>query len=228
MRRLLSLTALILLGSAGPASATWYGSTMRGSANATYGCRQAVTLGPVGGVQLSPTHQTSCTYKHSGYQFRNRITSVVPSSGRITRIRVKSGKHPAKLRLVVLTGSSRVDTRTGQDIPGTYTCCTARYVGRAFRPRANRTTVKRVNVRVYVVRSVRLRIRIHSSDIVALTALGSGALPLHVRRDVGNFNSGSPLLTGFWPATRRGDPRVDGYTMPGIDLLFGWDFHRRR
>ena len=84
----------------------------------------------------------------------------MPSTGRVTGIKVKAGPNPAKLRLTVLTGSSRVNPYTGRDVPGTYTCCTARFVGKPFRPRANRTTKKKVNVRVFDVRSKKVRHRI--------------------------------------------------------------------
>lgn len=211
----------------GSASARWYGSKLRGTPNVTYGCEAATIFGPLGGLQLAPTGQRSCTYRHGGYLFSNRLTFVVPASGRITHIRIKAGPRPAKLRLTVLTGSSRVDTFTGRDLPGTYTCCTARYVSRPFRVRANRTTTKRVNVRVFNVRSRRLQYRIHSSDGLALTAEGSGTVPLRVLPSVGSFNTGTPLSVGYWPRTRRGEPRVEGYSMPGIDLLFAWNFRRR-
>ena len=145
----------------------------------------------------------------------------MPSTGRIRRIRVRSGPNPALLRLTILTGSSRIDTTTGRDIPGTYTCCTARYVGRAFRPAANRLTVRRVNVPVFVTRSNQLQIRTHASDIVAISAFGPGSLPLRIDRNVGSLDAGSPLSRGFWSATAKGDPRVDGYQMPGIDVLSG-------
>jgi hypothetical protein len=121
-----------------------------------------------------------------------------------------------------------VNPFTGRDVPGTYTCCTARFVGPAFRPRANRVTARRVNVRVFDVRSKRLRHRNHSSDGVALSAVGPGTLPLHVRPTVGGFDAGTPIATGYWPFTRIGDPRVDGYSMTGIDLLFQWSFRRGR
>ncbi len=221
------MTTLCCAVFAAPASARWYGSKLRGAPNVTYGCEAAAVFGPIGGIQLSPTGQRSCTYRHTGYLFSNRLTFNVPSTGRITHIRIRSGPRPAKLRLTVLTGSSRVNTFTGRDVPGTYTCCTARYVSRPFRVRANRTTTKRVNVRVYNVRSKRLRHRIHSSDGLALSAEGSGTLPLRVLSNVGSIVAGTPTATGYWPRTRRGDPRVDGYSMPGIDLLFQWNFRRR-
>lgn len=218
--------ALLCALLAAPASARWYGSTMRADPNTNYGCEAALTLAPLGGVQLSQSFQRSCTYRHAGYLYSNRPTFIVPSSGRITAIRVKSGPNPAPLRLTVLTGSSRVSTFSGRDLPGTYTCCTARYIGRPFRPRANRTTTRRVNVRVFDVRSKRIRLRLHSSDGLALSAAGPGTLPLHVTQAVGAFNAGTPIATGYWPLTARGDPRVEGYSMPGIDLLFQWNFRR--
>ena len=169
---MLALTAVLLAAAAAPASARWYGSLMRGTPNALYGCESALIMAPLGGVELAPTNQVSCTYRHSGYLYSNRPTFIAPSTGRITAIKVRSGPNPAKLRLTILTGSSRVDTFTGRDLPGTYTCCTARFIGKPFRPRANATTKKKVNVKVVDVRDKRLRFRIHSSDGVALTAVG--------------------------------------------------------
>ncbi len=209
-----------------PAAAKWYGSTLRARPNVNYGCESAAIFGPIGGIVLSPTGQRTCTYRHGGYLFSNRPTFLVPRTGRITHIRVKAGSRPARLRLTVLTGSSRVSTFTGRDLPGTYTCCTARYVSKPFRVRANRTTTRKVNVRVYNVRSKRINIRIHSSDGLALSAEPGGTLPLAIRNDIGSFNSKTPLGIGYWPRTGRGDPRVDGYSMPGMDLLFQWNFKR--
>ena len=209
------------------ASARWFGSTLQAEPNATYGCESALVSAPLGGVALQPTGQQSCTYRHGGYLFTNRPTFIAPSSGRITHIRVKAGANPAKLRLTVLTGSSRVDTFTGRDLPGTYTCCTARYIGKAFRPRANRITKKKVDVRVYDVRSKRIQNRIHSSDGLALTAVGPGTLPLNIGPSLGGYDTGTPIATSYFPFTRKGEPRVEGYSMTGIDLLFQWNFRRR-
>ena len=227
--RLLAVTAALFALLATPASARWFGSTLKGKANADYGCETAITRGTFG-LQRSPTNQRSCTYRHSGYLHSSRPTFIAPATGRVTKIRVKTPKRgrPAKLRLTVLTGSSRVDPFTGRDQPGTYTCCTARFVGKAFRPRRGRITTKRVKVKVYDVRSKRLPHRIHSSDGLALTAVGPGRLPLKIRPDVGGFNPGTPMATGYWPRTRRGDPRTDGYSMTGIDVMFQWNWRRAR
>ena len=221
------LIAAALLAVPASASATWFGSTMRGPVNAQYGCESATIFGPLGGVVVSPTNQTSCTYQHLGYIGSNRPGSIVPSSGRIVRIRVRSGAAPARLRLTILTGSARIDTLSGQQIPGTYTCCTARYVGPSFRPKANAVTVRKVNVPVFVTQSNQLQVRTRASDIVAVSAFGPGTLPLRIDPGVGTIAQGAPQARGFWSATAKGDPRVDGYGMTGIDVLLGWDFRRR-
>jgi len=178
-------------------------------------------------VHLQRTLRIASTYRHGGYLFTQRPTFIVPRTGRITRIRVKAGANPAKLRLTVLTGSSRVDTFTGRDLPGTYTCCTARYVGRPFRVKPNAVTTKKVKVRVFDVRSKRLRHRIHSSDGLALSAVGPGTLPLNIGPVLGGFDTGTPLATSYFPFTRKGEPRVEGYSLTGIDLLFQWEFKKR-
>lgn len=226
-RRLALIAALALIATAlaAPhASARWYGSDMRGAPNATYGCESALVLGALGGFELAPTGQRSCTYRHTGYFGSLRPTAVVPGSGTIRRIQVKSGPNPARLRLTILTGSSRVDTFTGADLPGTYTCCTARYVGPAFQPKPNATTTRRVDAKVFNVRSKAIQTRIHSSDVVALSAVGPGTLPLAITPALGGYANGTPLLTGYFPLTKVGEPRVEGYTLSGIDLLFRWDF----
>jgi hypothetical protein len=230
LRRCAASIALAAIASApfaGSASARWFGSTMAGPANATYGCESALIQAPLGGTELAPTGQTSCTYRSGGYLYSTRPTFIAPATGRVTKIKVKSGSDPAPLRVTVLTGSSRVDTFTGQEIPGTYTCCTARYVGPAFKPKPNRITKKRVNVKVFDVRNKAINYRIHSTDGLALTATGPGTVPLSIGPNPGGFDSGTPITIGFWPRTAKGDPRVDGYSMTGVDLLFQWKFKRR-
>jgi hypothetical protein len=223
-RRAVLLALALLAALPAVADAKWYGSTMRGKANFTYGCSRAFVNG-LFGPSLEPTNQRSCTYRAGGYVNSNRWTYLAPRNGRVTKLRIKSGKKPAKLQLTVLTGSSRVSTFPPyEDLPGTYTCCTARSVGKAFRPKANRISTKRVNVKLCNVRSGSIQHRIHSSDMVALSAAGKGSLPIHVRRDVGNYTNKTPLITGWWPRTSRGDPRVDGYSQAGLDLLMQWKF----
>jgi hypothetical protein len=61
---------------------------------------------------------------------------------------------------------------------------------------------------------------------LALTAVGPGTLPLSIGPSLGTFGTGTPLLVGYFPFTRKGEPRVEEYSLTGIDLLFQWDFRR--
>jgi hypothetical protein len=223
----LVLTVYGVLALAPSASGAWFGSNMRGAPNTTYGCESALILGPIGGVELSPTRQVTCTYRSAGYLNSLRPSFLVPSSGWIKRVQIRSGADPAPLRVTVLTGSSRVDTFTGQDLPGTYTCCTSRFIGPVIHPRANGTTTTKVHIRVLSVRDKSIQIRIHSTDGVGLSAVGPGTLPLHTDEAIGQIVEGEPITVGYWPLTRLGEPRVDGYSMTGLDLLFRWEFSRR-
>jgi hypothetical protein len=102
-------------------------------------------------------------------------------------------------------------------------------VGKSFKLKPNRVTTKKVNVKVYNLVEKQIQIRIHSSDGLALSFGRGGTVPLKITPQVGSgYSSGTPLLTGYWPRTRKGDPRVDGYTMSGIDLMFQWNFKRSR
>ena len=52
-------------------------------------------------------------------------------------------------------------------------------------------------------------------------------MPLKITDQLGSFNAGTPQLLGYWPRTAKGDPRVDGYAVSGIDLMFQWNWVRR-
>jgi hypothetical protein len=215
---LVALLALALTIPASAADAKFFGSTMRGAANVGFGCELAPILDPITGAPtLAQTFQRTCTFRHLGYINNvTRIASLVPANGRIVRIRVKAGNNPAPLRLTILTASTSLSNG--------FTCCTARKFGRVFRPRANRVTTIRTNVRVH-------RSNPNGSsqfnDVVGLSAVGPGTLPMRDQGTAGTFSSGSAATALWYPLTARGDPRVEATSADGLDLLFQWDFRRR-
>lgn len=216
MRPLLVSLAVLAVAPA-TADAVFFGSTLRGRPNVGFGCDAAPVLDPITGAPtLVATGQRTCTYRHLGYINSNRVTTLVPATGRIVRIRVRAGPNPAPLRLTILTAST--------SLTNGFTCCTARRFGRVFRPRASRTTTIRTNMRV---RRDNPSGSFQSNDVVALSAVGPGTLPLRDQGTAGTFTSGT-ALAGFWyPLTGIGDPRVDGASADGLDVLFQWDFRRR-
>jgi hypothetical protein len=213
---LAALVALALLPTA--AHAVFLGSTLNGRVNTGFGCEAAPIYDPITGQpQLVASGQRTCTYRHVGYINSNRATSLVPGNGRIVRVRVRSGRNPAPLRVTILNSASGSSG---------FSCCTADRFSRTFRPRANRTTTVRMNIPVQ--RTVDTQRGFVTTDVVALSAVGPGTLPLRDQGVGGQYVDGA-ALAGFWyPLTGRGDPRVDQTSHAGLDLMFQWDFRRRR
>jgi hypothetical protein len=208
---------MLLLAVPASADARFLGGRLNRPANVSFGCEVAPVLDPITGVpSLFPTNQRTCTFRHVGYINSNRITSIVPANGRIVRIRVRSGSNPAPLRLTILSASTSLGNG--------FSCCTALRFGRVFRPRANRVTTIRTNMRVHRSNPNGAS---QFNDVVALSAVGPGTLPMRDQGTAGTFTSGSALTELWYPLTARGDPRVEQTRADGLDLLFQWDFRRR-
>jgi hypothetical protein len=211
--------SVLLLALAVPVSADarFFGGRLNAAPNVGFGCEAAPVLDPITGVpSLFATNQRTCTFRHVGYINTNRITSIVPANGRIVRIRVRAGRNPAPLRLTILGASSSLGNG--------FSCCTARRFGRVFRPRANRVTTIRTNIRVHRSNPNGAS---QFNDVVALSAVGPGTLPMRDQGTAGTFTPGSALTELWYPLTARGDPRVEQTRADGLDLLFQWDFRRR-
>jgi hypothetical protein len=213
----LLVLAVATAAGAGTADAATYGSNLRGAPNLSFGCESALVRDVLtGGPTIAPSGQRTCTYRSLGVLGRIGIGSLVPSNGRITRVAVRSGRNPAPLRLTILESSGG-----GQE----GSCCTALKFGPRFTPRANAIT--RVNVNMRVHRIIDTRSGLVSTDVVALSAVGPGSLPLRATGAAGEFTVGQPITSFWYPLTRVGEPRVEAYTMPGLELLFQWTFTRR-
>ena len=204
------LTGLLLVLAVGSAGAANFGSTLANAPNLTFGCEAAIIIG-AGGPILAGTGQTTCTFRDLGDINGFRIGSLVPANGRITRIRVRSGPNPAPLQLTIFTGS-----------PGL--CCTARRFGKVFQPVPNGITTQKVNI---PVRRVLHRPGLQTFDVVGISAVGPGTLPLFYQGTGGTFTPGTALTQQWFPVTALGDPRVEGTTMDGLELLLQWTFKRR-
>jgi hypothetical protein len=214
----LGVLALTAVAGASTADAARFGSSLRRAPNLTFGCEAALIMDSVSGAPtIAPSGQRTCTYRSLGVLGRVGVSSLVPATGRITAIAVRSGRNPAPLRLTIMEAA-----------PGGQVghCCTAQRFGRTFRPRANRITRIPVNVRVENIADPRTGVV--STDVVAISAVGPGSLPLRATSAAGQFLNGQPLTSFWYPLTRIGEPRPEHYTMPGLELLFQWDFTRAR
>jgi hypothetical protein len=215
------MAVLLTIVAACPAQAVNFGSNLQRTANTAWGCESAPVNDPfAGGATLQPTGQTTCTLRSLGRIGSSRNWRSVPGPGRVTRIRIRSGANPAPLRLTILQAA--VTTYEGQ-AGGDYNCCTATFLGRVFRPRANAVTTRNVNVPVSRERDGRTTY----IDEVALSVMGPGTLPLHDDGSGGQLATGSPWTAFHYPITRRDEPRDIGLSADGLELLFRWTFQPR-
>ncbi len=208
------LTFLLLIADARGQRAQRFGSNLRSPVNLLIGADLAPRLDAITGLPtLVPSGQTSCTLRDVGTigDFR-RTGSLVPANGVVTRVRVRSGPNPARLQVVIMSGS-----------PGLYG--TVVRASRPFRPRPNRITTVRVNLPV--TRSIS-RNGVQVTDAVGLNVLGPGTMPISDQGTAGTFTPGTALTQLWYPLMRRNDPRVEGYTVDGLELLMQWEFVRAR
>lgn len=218
--RVLAVCLFLVAVRAPLAEAATFGSSLRRPANTNWGCEAAPVYDPFsGGATLQPTGVTTCTLWSAGRIGSSRNWSSAPADGRVTRIRVRSGRNPAPLRLTILEASTRANPDGGG---GDFLCCTGGFQGRVFRPRPNAVTTRRVNARVTRDRDGNTTYY----DIVGLSAMGPGTLPLHDTGTGGQLVQGSPLSVFNYPHIRRGETRVDNHSADGLEILFRWRFER--
>lgn len=217
--------AVLIAALALPASAAarFYGSNLRRPANVGFGCEVAPFFNTfsASGFSFGPSGHRTCTWRPIGYLNRLGTFGTVPSNGIVRRIQIRAGSRPAPLRFTILQSSSRLSPGGGT-LQNSFTCCTARRFSRVLRPRANRITTFRVNMRVY--RSVDSRAFVQTNDVVGISGVGRGTLPLRVGAGLGGYQTGNAFSAFYYPLTRVGDPRLDGSGLTGIEVLLRWEF----
>lgn len=220
------LAAGTLLAAAPAADAKRLGSNLKQPADAGFGCESTPTFDVfTGAPMLAPSGHTTCSLRSAGRIGSLRNWSAAPSDGRIVRISVRSGANPAPLRMWVAQASTRENPSGDPNgAGGDFLCCSIRYVSKAFRPRPNAITTRRVNVRV----SRDKKKNGEFFDVVGLSGAGPGTLPLHDELTAGQFRQGSGLVNFGWPEVQRGDTRIDQHRADGLELLFRWEFQPSR
>lgn len=222
----IALAVTVVLAAASPAAGVTFGPPLAGPVNTTFGCESLPVPEAFGGFFLTPSGSASCTLQHGGFanQF-NRRTSLVPRTGRITRVSVLSGAAPAPLRVVILRAFSDI-APDGSSIPGSFRCCSGVRQGPVFRPRANGVTTVRTDLPV--TRVVDRARGLVSTDAVAISAVGPGTLPLVDRGRNGEFLTGSPQAVFFAPLVSPGQARVSSSSMDGLDVMVRWEWRPPR
>lgn len=220
-----ALALALLLVAAVSAEAVPRGSSLRQSANVPFGCEGALRPNPIFGYpEIVATGNRTCTLRGAG-NIGGRISpSIVPGRGRITRFSVRVGRNPAPLRLTIATGSTTPPDPTA-GTSGDFRCCTTRFFGPAFRPRANAVTTRLVNI---PVDNQQRGGGASFFDVVTISAMGPGSLPLHTTGNHFTFAFGSPLTYFYYPYMRLREPRPEANGADGFEVLLRWEWVRRR
>lgn len=222
------LAALCVVVPASQAQARRIGSTLQNPPNATgFDC----TVGWLSGFGVTSSGQRTCTWFTVG-QINSFGTgfagqgSTAPSTGRITRVSIRSQANPAPLRVSIVRQISTIDA-SGQILDTA--CCFGQRQSGAFLPRANRVSTFGVNLPVEVVFDRANGVA--WTDYAAISAINDGTLPIFSQGAAAHENSltpGSYQSRAIWPHVRPNEERADGFGQSGFEVLAQYQFRRAR
>ena len=217
--------AIALLAFAAPAAAqqTTRGSTLQNAPNVNFGCEVApgTALGFPEAV-MQPHGFPSCSWWMSGSAgtVGDPRTHAVPSTGTVTKVRVRSGNNPAPIRVVI-----------NRSLNGL--CCGAVQVSNVLQPTPNAVSEFTVNLPVESSRApdpVKPTEALSTLDYVGISAAsGAGTLPIFdqgagTHTPEASFNPNVLLSMMTAPELLPTDgTRVTGRAAPGWELLMQFD-----
>jgi hypothetical protein len=209
MRRITVATLALLAVLAAPAAAetVTIGSTLQQTPNLAFGCEGRPY--PAGnGIQLLATGVSSCTWWSAPLTAAN--TYVPRGQGRVTSARVLSGPNPAPLRITILSSGSGL-------------CCTAQAVSAVFQPTPNAVTEVPLDLPAGSGLDPN-RQGGQYNDIVTVSAVGPGSLPVHDFGVHGTFNTSAPAASFLHPELVPNNSNTDVGWMDGYEVLmqFTW------
>ncbi|MDO8213855.1 hypothetical protein [Conexibacter sp. CPCC 206217] len=215
MRRALVLAAAfaaLALGLAGPATggagAVTFGSRLDQTANLPFGCEARPYPGFGGGIQLLATNVTSCMWFAA--PLTTASTYVPGGDGRVTAARVRSGANPAPLRISIISSGSGL-------------CCTHRSSGPIFTPAPNAVTTVPLDLPASTGLDPNRRGGQYN-DIVVVSAVGPGSLPVHDFGTHGTFDLSAPAASFLHPELTNGNSNTDVGWMDGYEVLLQVDW----
>lgn len=164
-RTVLALVLALLLTSPAAAQTVTRGSDFQNPANVPFGCDATVQMDWNGNFTLQPSGLPSCTWWGTGPASNptDPRTGFVPTTGTITKVRIKSGPNPAPIRLVQLRSTAG--------------CCTVVKHTEPIALQPNRVNEVTLNWLTEVVRDSVAGVS--TNDVLGFSAVaGQGTLPL--------------------------------------------------
>lgn len=206
------LVLLVVLSAlAAPAAAhaalQTFGSTLGQTANMPFGC-EARPYPAANGATLIATGVASCNWWSAPATAAS--TYVPRGQGTIVSARVRSGDNPAPLRIAIFSSGSGL-------------CCTAQAQSDVFQPAPNAVTPVALNLPAGSGIDTS-RLGGQYNDIVVVTAVGPGSLPVHDFGVHGTFDLSAPAASFLHPALVPNNSNTDVGWMDGFEVLLQVDW----
>jgi hypothetical protein len=222
----LSAVALLTLPAAGiGAERTQLGTPMSltpAAGSEAFGCetRWQAGIAPPFVYERQPTGLTTCTAWQAGQTAND--TFLVPGPGTVTRVRVRSGPNPAPLRVTIIKRLFQKNPNPPNQITDAICCTGTGRESATFQPQPNAVTEVAVNLPVTTTDSIN-----GASghwDIVALTAMGPGELPIASTgpHSLSVFNA--PTTTVFYPKVETGLQGQAEHNFTNYVVLMNFDW----
>jgi hypothetical protein len=208
-RSLVLLAVLLALAvpAAAHAALQTFGSTLGQAANMPFGC-EARPYPAASGATLIATGVTSCSWWSAPATAAS--TYVPRGQGTIVSARVRAGDNPAPLRIAIFSSGSGL-------------CCTAQAQSDVFQPVPNAVTPVALNLPAGSGIDTS-RLGGQYNDIVVVTAVGPGSLPVHDFGVHGTFDLAAPAASFLHPALVPNDSNTDVGWMDGFEVLLQVDW----
>jgi hypothetical protein len=204
---LLALAVALVLPAVASAALQTFGSTLGETPNLSFGCEARPYVAPVG-ASLIATGVGSCSWWPAPATAAS--TYVPRGQGTIVSARVRSGANPAPLRIAIFSSGSGL-------------CCTAQAQSDVFQPAPNAVTNVALNLPAGSGIDTS-RLGGQYNDIVVVTAVGPGTLPVHDFGVHGTFDLTAPAASFLHPALVPNNSNTDVGWMDGFEVLLQVDW----
>jgi hypothetical protein len=204
---LLAVLTVLAAPAAAHAALQTFGSTLGQTANLPFGC-DARPYPAAAGATLIATGVTSCSWWSA--PATAAATYVPRGQGRIVSARVRSGENPAPLRIAIFSSGSGL-------------CCTAQAQSEVFQPAPNAVTPVALDLPAGSGIDTS-RLGGQYNDIVVVTAVGPGSLPVHDFGVHGTFDLSAPAASFLHPALVPSNSNTDVGWMDGFEVLLQVDW----
>ena len=174
-----------------------------------------------GEYQREPTGFTTCTAYQPGTTIEN--THLVPGPGFVTKVRVRSGANPAPLRITVVKRLFQTHPVTGQITDAQ--CCTGTGSESAtFQPPANTVHELTLNPPLKVTTSPSQNGASGHHDIVAVSAMGPGDLPIASTGPHSLNTFSDTAMQMFYPKVETGQQGQAEHNYVNYVVLMNYDW----